>query len=258
MKSLFLRTVCLGVLVAVLWLAPPVSADVYMKQVTHSDAAEMMGQKQPARDDTTSLWFSEDMALMEQSNGASMLVDMNDGVMYQIDHNAKAYAIIPVGLMTGSDKGSELVSEQTRQMIEQMKQMMASMAGQVSATVTPTDETKTIGEWDTKKYIMELSLGMGSVQSIVWATDDIEIGQDIYEYVITTEMMQLPGVEKLMTEMKKIEGVHVLTENTVNMMGNEVKSTTKLVEYKEADAPEGTFVLPDGYEERPWNPMQEN
>ena len=47
--------------------------------------------------------------------------------------------------------------------------------------------------------------------------------------------------------MKKIKGVPVFTETTMNMMGMQMKSTQELLEFKQGTAPKGTFGIPKGY-----------
>jgi hypothetical protein len=60
-------------------------------------------------------------------------------------------------------------------------------------------------------------------------------------------MSMMPGYEEALEEMKKVKGLTVSSTSTTQMMGATVKSSTELLEYKEADAPKGTFEVPKGY-----------
>ena len=51
----------------------------------------------------------------------------------------------------------------------------------------------------------------------------------------------------IITIIKKINGVHVYSEQTTNMMGQSMKSSVRLMEFKEDKAPISVFDLPSGY-----------
>jgi hypothetical protein len=55
-KEVFMKKL-LTVFSLLLMLAVLASADIYVKTKTHTDALSMMGQNQPAKDETTEQWF---------------------------------------------------------------------------------------------------------------------------------------------------------------------------------------------------------
>ncbi|MBN1559462.1 hypothetical protein JW998_04385 [candidate division KSB1 bacterium] len=55
------------------------------------------------------------------------------------------------------------------------------------------------------------------------------------------------SIAEIMKEMKKIKGVHVLTTQETEMMGNSFGSSTELLEFKEGKAPASAFSMPTGY-----------
>jgi len=130
---------------------------------------------------------------------------------------------------------------------EGFKQMMGKMM-QMDIKVTKTNEKKKIGKWNCQKYIQTMNLGVGKMTSEIWATEDIKIDMDLYTKFSAGMMAKMPGISqnmgKIMEELKKIKGVHVLTEQTMNMMGQDMKSSNQLLEFKNAKAPAKVFKLP--------------
>ena len=129
-------------------------------------------------------------------------------------------------------------------------QGMMKGATDIKVTVTPTDETKKIGDWKCRKYIQEMKTMMGPTTSEIWATQDLKIKYDVYQKF--KEAFGGQGtfgnmMSSMAEEMKKVEGVPVLTTTTMSMMGANITSTTELLEFKEVSAPEGTFDIPSGY-----------
>ena len=64
-------------------------------------------------------------------------------------------------------------------------------------------------------------------------------------------MAGMPGMQNSMKdmsrEMKKIKGVRVYTSMTQDMMGQKIRRTTELLEFKKDNAPAGLFKIPRGY-----------
>lgn len=118
MKKLFALT--LLVLIAALSL----SADVYVKQKTHTDS--MMGQ--PARDDIMEQWIGDNAnAFATVSPDQSFIVDLKKNLLYMVNHKSKTYVetTLPLDLskllppeyaaMVGMIKMTATVSPTTRQ-----------------------------------------------------------------------------------------------------------------------------------------------
>ncbi len=64
-------------------------------------------------------------------------------------------------------------------------------------------------------------------------------------------LAQLPGmgqnISAVTQELKKIKGVQVYSEQTITMMGQPMKSSIELMEFKEGKAPDNVFDLPADY-----------
>ena len=234
---------------ALLALALPATTtpDTFIKQVTHTDAFEVMGQKQPAEDDTCTIWLAKDKAYMTGEDNKVSILRADKGVMYFVDHEKKAYAEMPIEDVGDIKKMAGLEDdEEAAQAAEMMQGLVAGMMS-MKVTVTPTDEKKEIKGWSAKKYLVEIKMPMGSTKSEVWATEDIKIDYDIYRAVSNASVAQMPGFQEALEELKKVEGMTVLSVDEAQVMGTSVKTTTALLECSSKSAPSGIFDVPKDY-----------
>jgi len=206
-------------------------ADVFMKQKHHTDAFAMMGKTQPAKDTFASIWFGDGKVRSDQDKNSTILL-LDKKVIYIIDHGKKTYMEVPLDFTAPMNQ-----------------QMPASMG--LKVTVTATGASKKINNWSCKKYLQKMEIMGMNVDSEIWATEDLKMDPEIYSKFISAGLRQNPAmraeVGKMVEEMKKIKGVQVQTFTTNVMMGQSIKSTVELVEFKEGTAPAGTFTLPAGY-----------
>ena len=248
MKYVWSLMLILMACLVVVVVAGPVTADHFIKQVIHTDAVEMMGQSQPARDDTTSVWLTDGKSCMIDAEGKSYIYHVADNMFYMVDHSKKIYSQMEADFSKAMDEAIEEAGggENTEQ-AERMKAMAEQMMGSMKVTVTPTEETKTIRDWKATKYIMEMTMPMGKTTTEMWATEDMEIDFDAFKSVANGSMAMMPGYDEVLGEMQKIKGISVYSVTEMNMMGASIKSTTEVVELSDADAPAGTFDIPEGY-----------
>jgi hypothetical protein len=246
-KKLALRvlsSVFIGILV---FATAQARADVFMKQKVHTDAMQMMGQSQPAKDSTMTIWLAEGKARMDHEGGMSSLLLGDQKILYMIDHNKKQYAEMPLDfdkMMQQAAGDNPEAAQAMAKMPGLMKNMMAGM----SAKVTGTSETKTIGNWNCRKYLIEMNMGMaGTTTSEAWATEDLKIDYTKIFTAANAMLASMPGFENIIQEMKKIKGVVVYQVSKTKVMGSEVGSTTELLECSDQAAPAGTYDLPAGY-----------
>jgi len=243
-KAVFLG---LAVLVGLAAAAAPALADVYMKQKVHTGAFQMMGQSQPEKDEIMVFWMAPNKARTDSESGAASMLFLTDKkVLYMIDHAKKTYAEMPLDF----DKMLGQAADQAgggEEQAQQMAGMMKGMFGNMSAKVTETAETKKIGNWNCRKYLIDIDMGMGKTQSEAWTTEDLKVDTSMAFTMANAMMAAMPGFDKIIAEMKKLKGVVVYQTSKVNMMGAEVVSTTELLECTEKPAPAGTYDLPAGY-----------
>jgi hypothetical protein len=241
---------------AIFAFAGSVAADGYLKQVTHTNAFEMMGQKVPAKDDTTVMWIGTDRAATVVGDTSTIVVIPTEDAVLMINHTAKKFAKMPVNMSEMLDQAMAAEGMENAEEAAAAKEMMKAMMGQSKATVEETAETKKIECWQAKKYNVTFSMAMMTLKMEIWATEEIAIDYSLYKDLSGRMLSQMQGAEQLVEEMKKIKGVAVLTTTTVEMMGTPVTSESKLIEYADKAAPAGVYAVPAGYTEVPFGELQ--
>jgi hypothetical protein len=230
-------------------------ADIYMKQKVHTDAFKIMGQSQPEKDAISVFWLGENKARTDQEAGTSSILLGDKKILYMIDHNKKTYAEMPLDFdkMFEAAAASEAAedpekAEAMKKMPAFMKGMMKGVMGNMSAKVTETGETKKIGSWNCRKYLIEMDMGMaGKTNSEAWATEDLKIDYSLYFTSANAMLASQPGFDKIVKEMQKVKGVIVFSTAKVSVMGADMTSTTELLECSEKAAPAGNYDIPAGY-----------
>lgn len=240
------------ILAGLLLISTALHADIFMKQKSHTDGFQMMGQTQPAKDEIQDIWISQDK-IRSDSPEQSVILRLDQNKMYMLNHGEKTYAELPLDFGNKVDSKMKEAMEGEDMDPEQKESMMKMMQGmsEMKVTITPTGETKKIGNWNCQKYIQTMETMMGPTNSEIWATEDLKMDYDLYSKFMAAMSGQGGTLSNMMTdmakEMKKIKGVPVLTVSSMNMMGASIKSTQELIEFKEGNAPAGIFDLPKGY-----------
>ncbi|MBN2366957.1 MAG: hypothetical protein JXL67_12375 [Calditrichaeota bacterium] len=250
----FIKTGILSIfLICLFFFVSLVHADIFMKQKVHQGGMQFMGQTQEPTDQVRTTWLSKDKIRSDEP-GKSIIMRLDEKKIYMLDHEKKEYVVMPLDF--GEKMSKEMQKEMGEDMSEKDKQAMMDMARgmtNVEVTVTPTSETKKIGEWNCKKYIQTMKMMMGTTTTQIWATKEIKMDEDLYGQLSAAMMGMQSGTQgfmgDMMSELKKIEGIPVLTETSMMMMGQEIKSSSELIEFREGTAPAGTFDFPEGYKQ---------
>ncbi len=231
MKKIFL------IMVISMFLFTFVSGDVYVKTKTHTDAMEIMGQKQPAKDEVVEQWLGDNIYANITSK-QTMIIDMGKKKVYILLHSSKSYVETSLPLDM-----KKLLPEQAAQMMGMMK---------LTLKVNPTNETKVINNWKCTGYDMDMSMMMMSMKSRIWVTKDVPFDwkkfQDqfgIESFKATMASMQIG--DEVIDEMKKIQGFQVKTDMTMTIMGQSVKITSDVVEIAKKSPPASVYTIPADY-----------
>ncbi|MGD2091203.1 MAG: DUF4412 domain-containing protein [Candidatus Aminicenantes bacterium] len=212
------------------------NADVYIKTKTHTDAFEMMGKKQPAKDQVTEQWMGDNKIAVISEN-QNIVMDLNQNVIYVIYPGKKSYveAKLPLDM-------SKLLPEQAAAMMKMMK---------MTVTVNPTGESKKVGDWNCQGYDVTMSMQMMTMKMKAWVTKDVPFDWKAYSEKMLPLVMKLSGMmgldENALKEFKKFEGFQVAMEMSMNMMGQEMKTSSQVVEISKKPAPPGIYSVPQGY-----------
>lgn len=232
---------CLGVVIT---LAAVADADTRVVQKTHQDSFSVMGQTQPAKDEEQTLWIGKDRMRLDTGTN-SVLVRLDQQKMFLLDHAAKTASAIDLPI--------DLDKMLPPAMREQMMQMM-----QFAVTVSPKDETKQIGEWQTTGYDVTMTSQMMSIRSNLWATSDLDVDFDAY-YDLYSQILSLqPGMKEMADELRKIKGLVIEQDGVVSMpmMGDtSFKTSQTTVSIDTVDPPSGHYDVPADYTNEPFDYM---
>jgi hypothetical protein len=229
-------------LVFAVLLAAPALADTVISMKSHTDAV----MNQPASDETTTMWVGKDRMARVGGN-ASFIIRADQKKLYIIDTAAKTYSELDLPI----DLAKYFPPEMQAQIGAMMQQM------KMTVKVTPTAEAKKIGAWNTKLYKAEIANAMGMKMDIdMWVTKDIAIDVAAYKGLASSLQGLQLGFEDVAKEMAKIDGISVLTENTMSIMGNTVKSREEIVSAETKPAPAGTYDVPAGLTKETFDPMK--
>jgi hypothetical protein len=219
-----------------------------MKQKQHTDAVTMMGQTQPATDLINEIWITADKVVVLNKQQKTIM-DMDKKTMTMVDHKAKSIIEIPMDFSKGISEKEGMSTEEKAQFQQMMGKMM-----QMDIKVEETNEKKKIGDWNCRKYLQTTKMAFGTIKSEIWATEDIEVDKDLYMEYAVGMLSKMPGMNQNMDaikqEMKKIKGIQVYSEQNTMMMGQTMKSSLELIEFKKGKAPDGLFDLPSTYEKK--------
>ena len=224
MKKLFVLTTL------VLMVALSLSADIYVKQKTHTDG--MMGQ--PATDVIQEQWIS-DNAFASVSADQSIVMDMKKNMMYMINHKSKTYVetTLPMDL-------TKLLPAE-----------FAAMAGMMmmTATVSPTTETKKVGQWNCTGYDVSITVMSMPMKMRVWATTDVPFDYNQFNAKIWGNVLkgQMMLDENSVKEMMKIKGFQIANEMSGEMMGMKFSTNTEVLEISKKNPPANVYAAPAGY-----------
>ncbi len=234
----------LAALLLLVLAAPAGAQDVLVRVKTHSDAMTIGEQSQPARDEMAEQWFS-DGKMAQNSQATGLIIDLVKSTAYIVNHADKSYVpvAVPIDITT---------------VLPPEAQQMASMM-QMTATVTPTTDTKTIGSWPCTGYDATLTV-MGMPLTLrVWATKSVPASLLAFSAKVMPALLlsQMRLAEESVKEFAKIQGFQIATELTADMMGARMRTTTETVEIIEKAAPAGTFEPPTGYTRKATLSMQD-
>ncbi|MFQ6110301.1 MAG: DUF4412 domain-containing protein [Candidatus Aminicenantales bacterium] len=245
----YLTLVVLPVALMCFLLVSSLQADIFIKQKRHTDAFQVMGKTEPAKDEVTVMWMAKHNARVDQGESGAIIILKDKNIMYMINHEEKTYTEMPFtgtsDILTRAISKSGLSEEEKAEAQKFMKGFMKMMKPKVA--VSATGEKQKIKDWNCSKYILKAQMMGTTSTSEIWATEDIKIDYELFRALSSAFLGQQPGFQEMFKEMQKIKGVAVLTRSTASMMGAEVKSTEELVEVADRKAPAGTYEVPEGY-----------
>jgi len=224
------------IMVVVLLAVGAASADYKVVLQHHQDGFAMMGQTQAPTDEEHVTWIGNKKLRMDQGS-SSTIVDVGAGKMMLLDHDDKTY--------TEVDLPVDLAALMPPGMAEQMMAML-----KFDVTVTASDETKKVGEWNAKRYDLKMTSAMMSLDTVIWASTETPIDQAAFFDLFSVVMSLQPGMDSMMEQMRQIDGYVVSQEAAMSMKfagETTVGSTDVVTSIAMVDAPAGTYDPPADY-----------
>jgi len=208
------------------------SADTLIRQTTHTDAFAMMGQNQPARDDSQEIWIGQGQ-MATVSKDMTIIVDTNRNVVDMVNHSKKTYLEMQLPL------------DMSQYLPPQMAQMMSA----TKVTVTPKGTTQKINQWNCEGYDVLMDMGMMKMNIAIWATTDVPFDWAQVQDKLASQVMKasMRLNDAAIAEFKKIKGFQVKADIAMEIMQSQMKASTVVTEILTQAAPAGTFQVPAGY-----------
>ncbi len=233
-------------LLALLFLAwaSASGADSLLTLKSHTDAFQVAGETQPAKDTEVRIWVGADRLRRDEGESSTILrLDRNK--LYVVNHPEKTYSelILPVDFVRLMPKGQEQVGALWAQ---QMK---------LAVKVSSTGETRKVNAWNARRVQMEITNATGmKIASTLWVSPEVEAWRNLNRLAATLAALQ-PGAADWARELEKVEGFPVLREDSVDAMGARFKTREELISAETKDAPAGLYEPPAGYTAKPFNPL---
>ena len=224
----------LTVMAIVAVTALSLSADVYIKTKTHTDAMAIMGQTTPAQDAISEAWIGDDV-FVTISADQTMVIDIKNNVAYFINPKAKTYVETPLPL-------------DFAKILPPQAAMMAGML-KMTATVTATTETKKIGSWKCTGYDVNITIMSMAMKMRSWVSADVPFDFGAFNAKFLENMLkgQMRLDDASAKEFAKMKGYQIASEMTGDMMGSKMRTTSEVLEITKKSAPAGTYAVPAGF-----------
>jgi hypothetical protein len=208
-----------------LLLTAPVAADTLL---TVRSSVEGLKMDQPTTGQVH-IWVAADK-LRRDEGETSTIVRLDRGKVYLLNHGDKTYV--------------ELAAPDMRKPVP-----LEEVA--IKVKVTATSETKKVGDWNARKYKVDISSPDGlHLDTTIWASKDVASHQAYGKLAAVLAALQ-PGSAEWARQMQQIEGFPVLQESDVTMGGSRFKTREELATVETKEAPAGTYDPPAGYKALP-------
>jgi hypothetical protein len=208
-----------------LLLAAPVAADTLL---TVRSSVEGLKMDQPATGQVH-IWVAADK-LRRDEGETSTIVRLDRGKVYLLNHGDKTYV--------------ELAAPDVQKPVPPAE-------AAIKVRVTATGETKKVGDWNARKYQVDISSPEGlHLDTTIWASKDVASHQAYGKLAAVLAALQ-PGSAEWARQMQQIEGFPVLQESDVTMGGSRFKTREELAAVETKEAPAGTYDPPAGYRALP-------
>ena len=171
----------------------------------HRDAFAADSEQQPAEDATIQLWLGKDKVRRDDGKTAAILrADKSQLIL--VNHQAKTYSVVALPIDFDA-----LIPPEARQVADMWK---------MTATVTPSAETRKIGDWNARRYDVDITNAMGlAIHTVAWTSRDLDVDYDNVKRLSLALAALQPGGEAAVKDLAKMDGFPVLQEITFDVGG---------------------------------------
>jgi hypothetical protein len=224
-----------------------VHADVFLKYKKTTSAYSMGGLTVPEKTIYVSYWIGKNQMSIDNGENGRCIIDNKGNKFINIDYKSNSFSVFLLDQTYTINKADKKSAPDNKESGQRME-MMNAMAERMKMTVLPKQEKKKIGSWECNRYDVTYS-GIGESTDEMWVTKQIKIDALNFNKLRFSMMASLPGYEKILKELKKIDGVLVLTRSITKVMTSQVRSEDMLIEHAEKTPPAGIFEIPKGFRE---------
>lgn len=215
-----------------------IRADIYMKEVEHTDAYTIGGAKTPASDNQNEYWIKDKKIAFKSDRDKTFIFDLTEKQFHFINDKEKTY----VEISTPPDL-SRVLSDQLAAKYDMYKE---------TGTVTKTDRTqklqgKTCTGYEVKTWKDSGGIRFSERSATVWATADVSFDLNVYYGMLRCIRALYNRDEVLLKNLDKIKGCQMGMDLIIVRQGTEIKITHRIVELTQKKAPEDIFSVPKDY-----------
>lgn len=228
-EALAMRSLMLWISV-VLAVVGAAAADTRIDMVEKVGTQVVYGEEVPSWEEAVTYWFGDDRLRLDRG-GVSFIVRADEGRMYVVNQATRSCDVRPLSPTAAADEEAD-VEPTTSESV-------------VGVTVTPMEETRTIGGLETRRYDLVIqALGVQQRQ-VMWVATEVGFDLDAYRRLSRPILALRPGWERVVEALDQIPGMPILVEGMSRFGGSELRTSTELVAVAETEAPEGLYDPPE-------------
>jgi len=217
--------------------------DDHIVYMMHTDAHEIMGQKQPANDVEVNLWFSDKNAATD-TKGQKSIISTEKKLCYMIMKGQKSYLEMPIPV-----EFKKFLPDQVAKMMDVLK---------TTVTVKKLEEEKQILGVKCQTYSIVFDMTMSTMQMKLFVSEEVPFDYSAYREKyedtfnrVTRQMLD----ENSHAELAKIVGFQMGSEMTMDMMGVPIRTRMEVTKITKENAPEGMYLPPADFKKLDKLPM---
>lgn len=215
-----------------------IRADIYMKEVEHTDAYTIGGAKTPASESVNEYWIKGKKIAIKSGRDKTFIFDLTKKQFLFINDKEKTYVEISV-----PPDRTKIFSDQLAARYEMYKE---------TGTVTRTGKTqelqgKTCTGYEVKTWSDSGGIRFGERAAVVWASTDVPFDIAVYHGILRCIRALYNRDDVLIKNLDKIKGCQMGMDMTMVRQGSEIKVRHRILEMSQKEAPADAFSVPEDY-----------